>query len=104
MGADEAFVGRWLLDRRDADGAAVYLPHASFTGRPARAPRPGLAIGADGTYSRLAGGAGDGHVRAAGGRWQRSGPDTIDLHPEDGSPATRVRSAGGEPPSLVIAE
>jgi hypothetical protein len=101
VAAEEAFVGRWLLDRREGDHA-VYLPYASFAGRPSRAPRPGLVIGADGTYSWLAGGAGDGHVRGASGRWQISSPDAIALHPEDGSPVMRVRRAGGEPPSLVV--
>ena len=94
-------MGRWLLDRREG-GHAIHLPYASFAGRPSRAPRPGLVIDADGTYSRLAGGAGDGHVRGAGGRWEISSPDTITLHPDDGSPVTRARRVEGEPPSLVV--
>jgi hypothetical protein len=98
---DGAFVGRWLLDRGDEE-TAVYLPYASFAARPSRVPRPGLVIGADGAYSWLASGPGDGHVRAASGRWQRSGPDAIDLQPEDGSPPTRLHYVPGEPPSLVF--
>ena len=101
MAADGDFVGRWLLDRREGDDA-VYQPYASFTGRPSRAPRPGLVIAADGTYSWLDGGAGDGHVRGAGGRWRRSGEGAIALQPDDGSPKVRVRFAGGAPPSLVV--
>jgi hypothetical protein len=97
---DGSFVGRWLLDRREGE-AAVYLPYASFAGRPSRAPRPGLLIGADGAYSWLAAGEADGHVRGASGRWLRSGPDAIELQPEDGSSAMRVHFVAGQPPSLV---
>ena len=93
-------MGRWLLDHRDEE-SAVYQPYASFAARPSRVPRAGLVIGADGAYTWLAGGAADGHVRGPGGRWRRSGPDAIDLQPEEGSPPIRLHYVPGEPPSLV---
>jgi hypothetical protein len=94
-------VGRWLLDHREADGASIYLPYDSFAGRPSRAPRPGLEVHADGTFSWLAGGAADGHVRGEGGRWQAAGPAAMELHPDEG-PKARVTIAEGQPRSLRI--
>jgi hypothetical protein len=98
---DDALLGRWLLDHREPDGAAVYLSYDSFSGRPSRAPRPGIDLRADGTFAWLAGGAADGHVGTAGGRWQRSGPVAIELHPDDG-PTLRATLDDSEPRSLRV--
>ena len=94
-------VGRWLLDHREPDGGAVYLPFESFTERLSRAPRPGIEFFGDGTFSWLAGGTSDGYVHSGEGRWEHVGPLAAELHPES-APRLTVVIVEGTPTSLKV--
>lgn len=94
-------VGRWLLDHREPDGSEVFLPETSFTGRPRRAPRPGIAFSPDGTFAWLRGGPADGHVAQPGGRWRTLDENRVELLPVSGSVKT-VTFTGGDSPTLRL--
>jgi len=108
---DEYYAPSWINDVRGIEAGpydALMVNDARVTGDPLRASNPAVAAAEE--FAQLlqargvtvGGGAADGHVRGAGGRWQRSEEDAIALQPDDGSPPARARFADGAPPSLVV--